>query len=125
MTANASTTNTSLSNNEHGNLFIFIKVCCDESSPALVSNSSYHKLHFFQHFNAKKMAMTRHRAQNFFGGDFSTFELLFDFNSRHTRLAFNSRLKEVLMCFSTRKQFNTRRNEEKNKREMLIFFVVL
>lgn len=39
------------------------------------------------------------------------------FNSRHTRLTLNSRLKEVLICFSIRKQFKTRRK----KLEMLIY----
>lgn len=38
--------------------------------------------------------------------------LSFDFffiDSRHTRLTFNRRLKELLICFSTRKQLNARR----------------
>lgn len=46
------------------------------------------------------MAMTRHR-------NFRAY-----YNSRHTRLALNRRLKEVLICFSTRKPFKTRRGEE-------------
>lgn len=37
---------------------------------------------------------------------------LFVFDSRHTRLTFDRRLKEVLICFSTRKQFNARRKRK-------------
>jgi hypothetical protein len=42
---------------------------------------------------------------------------------RHTRLTLRSRLKELLIRFSTRKPFSTQTKKKKrSKREMLIFF---